>query len=206
MKKELIKLVQSKGLDRRVIRTKQRLKEAFIFLIAEKGVQAVTVQDITKHADVNRATFYAHYHDKYEMLDLMIMEVLQEFTDAINHSSSLDDGNLNKQAISNSFVRMFEHIGKHADFYKMMLTKKGVPGFARQMLKTISQAFNEYRLKFQSDDQQAIVPQDILSVYTASAFLGLIMYWLENDQPYTPEYMATQLINITKFGIHSNHK
>lgn len=189
-------MVQNKNPDRRVIRTKQRLNEALISLISEKGVQSVTVQDITNRADVNRATFYSHYHDKHEMLELMVMEVLQEFTNAINLSPSK-----NKSSVSDTFVRMFEHIEKHASFYKTMLTNKGVPGFARQMLQIICQSFNQHRLKFQPDDQQLIVPPDILSTYTASAYLGLIIYWLEHDQAYTPEYIATQLTHITKLGL-----
>src|SRR4051812_22613073 len=107
------KLEQNKNLDRRVKRTKQRLNEALISLISEKGFQSVTVQDITKRADVNRATFYSHYHDKHEMLELMIMEVLQEFTDAIDHVPlNNKDVDRNEHSAPNTFVRMFEHIGK----------------------------------------------------------------------------------------------
>ena len=96
------KLVQSKNLDRRVKRTQKRLNEALISLMAEKGFQSVTVQDITKSADVNRATFYTYYHDKQEMLECMIMDVLQEFADCINHSA-IDTTNhdMNKPSVSN---------------------------------------------------------------------------------------------------------
>lgn len=193
------KLVQTKQLDRRVKRTKQRLHESLISLMAEKGFQSVTVQDITKRADVNRATFYSHYHDKHQMLECMITEVLQEFSDSISNSA-IDNGT-NEISTSNAFVRMFEHIGQHADFYKTMFTKKGVPGFAQQMLKTICHVFDQRRLKFQPNTEQLIVPQDILSVYTASSYLGLILYWLKSDMAYTPEYMAAQLTNITKLGL-----
>ncbi len=40
-----------------------------------------------------------------------------------------------------------------------------------------------------------------LAFYTASSYLGLIMYWLENDMSYTPENMAKQLTNITRLGL-----
>jgi len=61
-------------LDRRVRRTRQLLVEAFVDLLKEKGFQAISVQDITARADVNRATFYAHFQDKYALLDYFIRD------------------------------------------------------------------------------------------------------------------------------------
>jgi AcrR family transcriptional regulator len=56
-------------LDPRVKRTRNLIQQAFLALLAEKGFQSTTVQDITERAEVNRATFYAHYADKYALLD-----------------------------------------------------------------------------------------------------------------------------------------
>ena len=46
-----------------------------IELTIEKGYAAVTVQDIADRAMVNRATFYRHYLDKYDLLDQYMSEV-----------------------------------------------------------------------------------------------------------------------------------
>jgi AcrR family transcriptional regulator len=54
--------------DPRVRRTKQRLQDAFIDLARIKDFDTLTVKDITDRADVNRATFYAHFDDKYALL------------------------------------------------------------------------------------------------------------------------------------------
>lgn len=64
-------------LDPRVRRTRALLQQAFFELMSEQGFQATTVQDITSRATVNRATFYAHYEDKYDLLDNMIREKIQ---------------------------------------------------------------------------------------------------------------------------------
>lgn len=58
-----------KGMDRRVQRTRQLLRQAFIEVSQEKGVTAVSVQDITERANVNRGTFYAHYPDKDALIE-----------------------------------------------------------------------------------------------------------------------------------------
>ena len=69
-------------LDPRVKRTRKYLEQAFIELLTEKGFQSVTVQDITERAEVNRATFYAHFPDKYALLDHV---VLQDFRQEVEN-------------------------------------------------------------------------------------------------------------------------
>lgn len=65
-------------LDPRVKRTRQLLERAFLEALTEKGFQAVSVQDITARAGVNRATFYAHFEDKYALLDHSIRQSFRQ--------------------------------------------------------------------------------------------------------------------------------
>lgn len=56
--------------DPRVQRTREVLLRAFATLVAEKkNVHSISVQEIAKLAAVNRTTFYAHFDDKYAILD-----------------------------------------------------------------------------------------------------------------------------------------
>lgn len=55
-------------LDRRVLRTRHRLKEAIGELINEGDYDALTVQDIADRADVGRSTFYTHFDSKEDLL------------------------------------------------------------------------------------------------------------------------------------------
>src|SRR5512142_2993979 len=70
----LVEQLAPEKIDPRVKRTRNLLEQAFMELIQEKGFQAVTVQDITEKAGVNRATFYAHFADKYALLDHRIRQ------------------------------------------------------------------------------------------------------------------------------------
>jgi AcrR family transcriptional regulator len=59
-------------LDPRVRRTRQLLQEALRKLLEQKECDKISVQDITESATVNRATFYAHYDDKFALLGELI--------------------------------------------------------------------------------------------------------------------------------------
>lgn len=63
--------------DPRAKRTRQLLQKAMQELLHEEAFSKITVQDITARAEVNRATFYAHFVDKYELLDAIVRDMFQ---------------------------------------------------------------------------------------------------------------------------------
>ncbi|WP_350453695.1 TetR/AcrR family transcriptional regulator [Slackia heliotrinireducens] len=67
------------GYDRRVAYTKRMIKEALFELIAESDVSEITIKEICAKADINRATFYRHYQDIYDLY-LQVTEELSEPT------------------------------------------------------------------------------------------------------------------------------
>ena len=67
-------MTDSTAIDPRVRRTRQMLHEAFTSLLAEKGFESISVQDIAERSTVNRATFYDHFPDKFALLEDIIAE------------------------------------------------------------------------------------------------------------------------------------
>jgi AcrR family transcriptional regulator len=67
-------LSKSEKVDPRIVRTRKLLLDAFMSLMGEKGFDDVTIQDIAERATVNRATFYAHFSDKYALLEAMLRQ------------------------------------------------------------------------------------------------------------------------------------
>ena len=58
----------SKKSDERVVRTRQQLDKAFVELLHRRAYGNIRVSDIAKKAGVGRATFYAHYSSKDDLL------------------------------------------------------------------------------------------------------------------------------------------
>lgn len=67
----------AKYVDPRVKRTRQLLQKAFLELLREKSMEGISIQDITERATINRATFYAHFPDKYALMDSIVREQFQ---------------------------------------------------------------------------------------------------------------------------------
>lgn len=66
--------MKNTNVDPRIIRTRKLLVDAFIRLTLKKDFKDITIKDITDEATVNRATFYAHFQDKYDLVDIVITE------------------------------------------------------------------------------------------------------------------------------------
>jgi AcrR family transcriptional regulator len=82
---------KSKKEDPRITRTRGLILESFDQLLREKGFGTLTVQDVTNQAQINRATFYAHFQDKYALLDYALsarfrMEIENRTLDVCQYS------------------------------------------------------------------------------------------------------------------------
>lgn len=53
----------------RQTKTELKLQQALTELLPTKGLASMTVSDICRTAGINRGTFYAHYIDKYDLVD-----------------------------------------------------------------------------------------------------------------------------------------
>lgn len=66
--------------DRRVQKTQTAIKSAILELMAEKDFEDITIRDIADKANVNRGTIYLHYVNKYDLLDKIIEEHINNST------------------------------------------------------------------------------------------------------------------------------
>jgi len=71
-------LPNEQKLDPRVKRTRSLILQSFGDLLAEKSFDSISVQDVTDKAQINRATFYKHFQDKYKLLDYSISQMFMQ--------------------------------------------------------------------------------------------------------------------------------
>jgi len=79
----LINIVKGVPMDLRVIKTKQSIKNAFLELRRKKSIEKITVRELSEIAMINKATFYLHYADIYELADEIENNTIQDIFDDI---------------------------------------------------------------------------------------------------------------------------
>lgn len=192
-----------KKLDRRVRRTRVRLRDALIKLILEKGYDNVIIQEITDTADLSRATFYLHYKDKDELLASSLEEMFDELMDSVKdlmlrRKLELVDGDAPS-------LPAFKHVEEYADLYKSLLGEKGVSSVINRILDYIARiGEQQYRLIIGDEDEASLpVPIEVAARHLAGAMFSMVSWWLANDMPYTPEEMAQHFHRLTAPSIMS---
>ena len=86
-----------KTLDPRFLRTRKLIMEAFMELVIEKDFKDITIKDITQRATINRATFYYHFFDKYDLMESVLSEdVLQGVLKNVTSHDALTSEILNE--------------------------------------------------------------------------------------------------------------
>ena len=80
-----------KGLkmDLRIERTRKCIKDAFIELRKRKPLEKITVKELSTLACINKATFYSHYNDIYDLSEQLENETISSILEKIPHIDCL---------------------------------------------------------------------------------------------------------------------
>lgn len=175
--------------DRRARRTQDAIIAAAVSLILEKGVDAVTIRDITERADYNRGTFYLHFPGKPELLEFM----LEDFMQGVGRAYAEPYMNLKEvdmTAMLPSTMPVFEYIEVHQDIFRALMTMHN------DMNSRLCSMFRTYLTEdfvLVTEDSEQTINYGIMLSYLVSATVGVIMHWAETGFKYSAHYMGEQL-------------
>lgn len=177
-------------------RTRKLLQKALIELTVEKGFAAVTVQDISERAMVNRSTVYRHYPGgKYDLLEQYTNEVTAF---SIDEHSSIKQRRQKWDDPPPALVNLLKHVQMFADFYRVMLGQNGDPIFTERFRQNHENRFRYLLSRFGTDTDPNAPPVDLRLNYVSCASVGGILWWLENGQPCTVEQLAQWLSRLSR--------
>lgn len=76
-------------MDLRTERTRRSITNAFLELRKQKPIEKITVKELAELAYINKATFYTHYHDIYDLADQMENEFMESIIEELPHPESI---------------------------------------------------------------------------------------------------------------------
>jgi AcrR family transcriptional regulator len=152
---------------------------------------------------VNRATFYRHYEDKYDLLAHYLAEP-SELIDWEEGETSPDKQPMPNLATPPSgLAKLLRHMQSNADFYRVMLGRQGDPAFCAESFRSYIEL--GYRRILSEDVVQSDPgrpPVELMVSYFLNAGIGAIVWWLESDPSYSPEQMAHWLYQLSMASIN----
>ncbi|PAF16990.1 TetR/AcrR family transcriptional regulator [Terribacillus saccharophilus] len=169
-------------MERRKRRTQKLIIDTFFKLLNEKSFDKITVNQLTKLADINRGTFYLHYQDKYELLEGTIKDYINHMNQYCLH---------NKEEISSALTLAFNYLKDNYKFIEPLLRNEGYQLFQNELKSSIS-SFIET-----SDLFDLHVVSILKKKAITSTILGVIEWWLlEDELNASPSDIAAELKDI----------
>ena len=160
--------------DRRVRRTRHRLKEALLHLIEERSYDRITVADIADHADVGRSTFYSHFDSKEELL-------FDGFEAGLRALAAPGPAGGPGFRFSLPLLR---HIGTQPRFALATLGRSANPAIQQTTTRILSDIV---RLELERTSPSLSAAREAEVHGIVGAFRGLVTWWLTSDSRMSPE-------------------
>jgi AcrR family transcriptional regulator len=176
--------------DPRVKRTRKLLQQAFAELLSEREFHSITVNDITERAEVNRATFYLHFDDKYALLSYSVREALQQLLNKrLPDADTLTLTNLRLLAVTvcEFMGQFFGHCRPGMRNDEQMLVTMQVQDYIQEILVAwITKTQGGLSLRPQAAEQAAIPLGWII--------FGTVFESVRLQRKQTPEQVADQML------------
>lgn len=177
-----------KKIDLRILKTHKALYEALIMLLEEKEYEEIKVSDLCDKAMINRSTFYAHFSDKYDLLDSFMNDLKQSLVDELNRNNQYH----NTKEYYMELIKLFiNHIDEHKTTYRSIITNNRNSILVDMFYDTVR---NDCKKTFEtlpnSLDEQ--IPDDIIIEFYLGAIVNLGIEWA-NKNKYTKEEIITYL-------------
>jgi len=169
--------------DRRIAKSQNAIKNAVIELMSEKSFDDITIQDISDRANVSRGTIYLHYLDKFDLLDKLIEEHIDEMGEICKSTSEMDFTEAN--------LPWFEYLKGHYLFFSTMLASKGAPSFRRQFHEFLIEEFKD-EVDITKGKNQGL-NEDVILQFIVTSYVGIVEWWITSGMLYPPHVMAEQV-------------
>jgi AcrR family transcriptional regulator len=190
-------LVSSETTDRRVRRTRELLRGALLALIQEKGYDRITIQDILDRADVGRSTFYAHYRDKDELL----LSGFEDIRAALDAEREAAERGTEKSEFLLPMLAVFQHVEGHRHFWGALTRKGGADLITRILHESVAELVREhFRSQFAGVKPDQMLLEAAMQ-FVAGACIGLLIWWLDNDIPYSAEEIHSIFRRLATQGV-----
>lgn len=158
--------------DARIKYTKLTIRNTFLDLLKKFPVEKITVAEICRVAEINRATFYRYYDNQYDLLSALENEMFDEIkTSSFEYRNDID------KLTENIFTKFVEQ----KEVWTLLLSDHADLGFQNK----IYSFFDEHFAKTETSKESEFRYRFLLYGYS-----GIFDYWVKNGMKESPNEMA----------------
>ncbi|MCR5546553.1 MAG: TetR/AcrR family transcriptional regulator [Lachnospiraceae bacterium] len=178
---------------RDVIRSKERLREAYLDLLFEHGDTKITVNEVLEKADLSRGTFYAHYRDISDLHNAVEDMLVEKWRKTFKYPTQIQLTQNPREPLD----CLLSKIEPHKKAMKILLKKENQSNLIRQAKEAMVTLMKE-ECTLQNKDEC-----ELLQTAIAGAVIDSFVFWVISDNPLPREVFIDKLCDFISSGITS---
>ena len=184
---------QNITIDRRVLRTKKNIRQAFLSLLSNKSLTHITVKELSDLADINRKTFYMYYSTIEDILaeleDELVQKLILVFEKELFEKETFDSYSF--------FENLNRTIQEDMELYRILNHSDLLPHLIQRAKNALIEVFfRKYNISADSDNERYI----LYAEYAASGILSMYTRWFSSDSKMNLEELTKTAAEITLYG------
>jgi len=181
-------------MDRRQRKTREAIFAAFTELLAKKEFDKITVGEIIERADIGRATFYAHFETKDDLLKELCDELFCHILDAAAPQKNDHRHIFHCDMEGDVFLHLFQHLRQNDNRVMQLLSGRNNVLFL-QMFKTDLRGLVVTQLPLFSARKNEQLPEDFWIDHITAVFVETVHWWAANGLRESPETITSYFLS-----------
>lgn len=169
--------------DKRVIRTKKAIKAALFRIMEEKDISSISISELTREANVNRRTFYTHYHSITDILE----EIEGDLVEALGRLVEGIDRKTPHQSAYDLFIGLNSLITVEFSYY-FQLVRVDMRSMLMSRLKNVIKGMTDTLLEQLCKRHGA--NSAVISPFVVGGFFNMYLEWHNHPDGLTIEQAA----------------
>ena len=173
-------------IDRRVVKTKRAIKEAFAKLLTQKDINDITISDIAAEANINRKTFYNYYGGIYEVVGEIeddIVRLIDKEVTGIGFQNSLQSPYL-------IFEKLTKVINTDTDFFGYLLGMNANVSLESKIADLLKSKFKMFVLQ---DVEISELRLNLMAEFIISGMVAVYRRWFNSDRSEPIETISKEM-------------
>ncbi len=174
--------------------TKQQIKTSFTKLLKEKGMDSLTISDIARDATINRGTFYLHYLDKYDLMEKLENDVIEELTKILLSDNPNEIYDPIEIIPYNVILNALYYVKSDFEFIEALTGTGGDPMFVERFKRILEKLI---QIQIEKTDKLNFsmkgLPEDYAREILLSSATAIVLLWIKKGALESPEQIAEML-------------
>lgn len=174
--------------DARSRYTRKVIRDSFYALLKEKPVEKITVRELCEKAEINRATFYKHYQDCYDLLDKIEEEALAHFDELL--------ASVEVRGLQPTLLDILRTIQENAASFETLNRQSDNRSFIHRLAGRCFR-YMEQRIPFASASDRKKNQQGMTYSFLSGGVVAVMEFWMHEGCKEPPEQVGALIVELT---------